>query len=76
MFGLGGKAGIPLGFPFVIKTCLSWEIQDRILLRERLKEHPSDTSVGRACKGSYRSIQRSTNQSEAEVNLAGKPFHV
>lgn len=56
-------------FPFAIKACLSWEIQDRILLRERWKDRPSGVSVGRAREGSGRSIERSSNQSVTGVNL-------
>lgn len=56
-------------FPFAIKACLSWEIQDRILLRERWKDRPSGASEGRARKGSGRSIERSSNQSVTGVNL-------
>lgn len=63
---------IPLGFPFFTEASLSWEILDRVLLREK----SSGMSVGRARKGSLRSIQRSTNPSTKGVNLAGKPFHV
>lgn len=69
-FGGGGRnAAIPPGFPFAIKACLSWEIQDRILLRERWKDRPSGVSVGRAREGSGRSIERSSNQSVTGVNL-------
>lgn len=56
-------------FPFAIKACLSWEIQDRILLRERWKDRPSGASVGRAREGSGRSIERSSDQSVTGVNL-------
>lgn len=71
MFVLGGgeTPRFLRAFPFAIKACLSWEIQDRILLRERWKDRPSGASEGRAREGSGRSIERSSNQSVTGVNL-------
>lgn len=68
-WGGGGTPRFLQAFPFAIKACLSWEIQDRILLRERWKDRPSGASVGRAREGSGRSIERSSDQSVTGVNL-------